>query len=432
VFLNLIKNNGIKIFLRLAGAFVLILVVFMAIQIGNIPSEIYVADGISKTVNFRLPVNVTISGDAVGVVKFNGTTLSEKNQYNLSEPIIIEATQPTEVKLNLLGVIPIKNVKINVTDYLDGKKLVPGGQSIGVTLYTKGALIVGISDIKNSSGQTVNPAREAGLRAGDVIEYINGIEVNDSDHLSKIINESTSEEVTLGIRRGEERFTTVIVPQLDTYDNVYRMGVWVRDSTAGVGTLTFYDQETRGFGGLGHAITDLDTGEELSVRKGEIISSKIIDIVRGEAGTPGELKGEFKTQDRIGSILKNSQFGIYGLADGTISNPLYPDGIPVAKQSEVHEGPAILLSTVDDEGVKGYSCNISNIQPQNAPQQKSFLVTVTDQELLAKTGGIVQGMSGSPVIQDGKLIGAVTHVFVNDPTRGYGIYIEWMLEELYK
>lgn len=430
--MNLIKNSGIKIFLRLAGAFVLILGVFMAIQISNIPNEINVADGISQTVNFRLPVNVTISGDAVGVVKFNGSTLSEQNEYNLSEPIVIEATQPTELKLNLLGVIPIKNVKINVTDYLDEKKLIPGGQSIGVTLYTKGALIVGISDIKNSDGQTVNPARDAGLRAGDVIESINGIEVNDSDHLSQIINEITSEEVTLGIRRGEERFSTVIVPQMDTYDNVYRLGVWVRDSTAGVGTLTFYDQETGGYGGLGHAITDLDTGEELSVRKGEIISSKIIDVVRGEAGTPGELKGEFKTQDSIGTIIKNSQFGIYGITYGTIRNPLYPDGIPVAKQNEVHEGAATLLSTVDDEGVKGYACNISNIQPQSAPAQKSFLVTVTDQELLAKTGGIVQGMSGSPVIQDGKLIGAVTHVFVNDPTRGYGIYIEWMLEELYK
>ena len=430
--MNLIKNSGIKIFFRLVAAFVLMLAVFMAIQISSIPSEINVADGISKTVNFRLPVNVTISGDTVGVVKFNGSTLSEKNDYNLSEPIIIEATQPTELKINLLGVIPIKNVKINVTDYLDEKKLVPGGQSIGVELYTKGALIVGIQDIEKSDGQTVNPARDAGLRAGDVIESINGIEVNDSDHLSQIINETSSGEVTLGIRRGEERFSTVIVPQLDTFDNVYRLGVWVRDSTAGVGTLTFYDQETGGYGGLGHAITDLDTGEKLSVRKGEIISSKIIDVIRGESGTPGELKGKFNRQDGIGSILKNSQFGIYGVTYGEIKNSLYPDGIPVAKQSDVHEGSATLLSTVDDEGVKGYECIISNIEPQSEPAQKSFLVTVTDQELLAKTGGIVQGMSGSPVIQDGRLIGAVTHVFVNDPTRGYGIYIEWMLEELYK
>ncbi|MEI6100486.1 MAG: SpoIVB peptidase, partial [Eubacteriales bacterium] len=214
--------------------------------------------------------------------------------------------------------------------------------------------------------------------------------------------------------------------------NVYRLGVWVRDSTAGVGTLTFYDQETGGYGGLGHAITDLDTGEELSVREGEIISSNIIDVVRGQAGMPGELKGYFNANNGIGSILKNSEFGIYGLCYNKITNPLYPDGIYVAKQSEVHEGPAKLLSTVDDKGVKAYDCTISNVVLQNEPTQKSFLITITDPELLKKTGGIVQGMSGSPVIQDGKLIGAVTHVFVNDPTKGYGIYIEWMLDELYK
>lgn len=427
------KVGGFKVVIRLTGIFLLIVAIFMAIQIAGMPDEIYVSDGIAKTVNFRLPVNVTISGDAVGVVKFNGNTLSQKNQYNLSEPIEIEATQPTQINLKLLGVIPIKNLKINVTDYLDGKKLVPGGLSIGVTLHTKGALIVGISEIVNSNGETVNPAKDAGLKAGDVIESINGVEVNDAEHLTEIINQTTSEEVTLGIRRGDEKFSAVIVPQQDAYDNVYRLGVWVRDDTAGVGTLTFYDQETGGFGGLGHAITDLDTGEELSVREGEIITSTIIDVVRGQAGTPGELKGYFKPgKDSIGSILKNTDFGIYGIAYNSIQNPLYPDGIYVAKQEEVHEGPAVILSTVDDEGIKAYDCVISNVVAQSEPTQKSFLVTITDEELLKKTGGIVQGMSGSPVIQDGKLIGAVTHVFVNDPTKGYGIYIEWMLEELYK
>lgn len=427
------KVSGFNVFIRLTGIFLLIVAVFMAIQIAGMPNEIYVSDGIAKTVNFRLPVNVTISGDAVGVVKFNGNTLSQKNKYNLSEPIEIEATQPTQVNLKILGVIPIKNLKINVTNYLDEKKLVPGGQSIGVTLHTKGALIVGISDIVNGSGETMSPARDAGLRAGDVIESINGVEVNDAEHLTEIINQSTAQEVTLGIRRGDEHFSAVIIPQQDAYDNVYRLGVWVRDSTAGVGTLTFYDQETGGYGGLGHAITDLDTGEELSVREGEIIASQIIDVVRGQAGVPGELKGYFNPgKDSIGSILKNSQFGIYGLAYNRIVNPLYPDGIYVAKQDEVHEGPAVILSTVDDEGIKAYACVISNVVAQSEPTQKSFLVTITDESLLKKTGGIVQGMSGSPVIQDGKLIGAVTHVFVNDPTKGYGIYIEWMLEELYR
>lgn len=416
----------------LFGVFVLIFGLFFAIQIFSIPDEIDLANGISQTFYFRLPMQVTISGDTVGVVRFNGATLSQKNRFDLSAPIQIEATQPTQLRLNLLGFIPVKDLKINVTDYMDGKRLVPGGQSIGVTLHTKGALIVGISEIVNSAGETVNPAKEAGLQAGDVIESINGITVEDADQLSEIVNETTSENVTLGIRRREETFTAVITPAEDAYDNVYRLGVWVRDSTAGVGTLTFYDAQTGGYGGLGHAITDQDTGEELSVRDGEIIASRIIDIVRGDAGTPGELKGFFNTDDGMGSILKNSEYGIYGLCYQKISNPLFPDGIALAKQDEINEGNAQILCTVDDKGIKAYTCTISNIVPQREPAQKSFLITVTDEELLKKTGGIVQGMSGSPIIQKGKMIGAVTHVFVNDPTKGYGIYIEWMLRELYK
>ena len=199
-----------------------------------------------------------------------------------------------------------------------------------------------------------------------------------------------------------------------------------------MGTLTFYDPASKKFAGLGHAITDVDTGKLLTVKDGEIVESEILEVVKGEEGEPGELRGSFGSNDEvIGYIKKNTDYGLYGNAAGELENKLYHNAIPAAKRDEVKVGDATLLCTLDDSGVKEYSCQIVKVTPQNSPAQKSFIVKIDDEELLGITGGIVQGMSGSPVIQDGKLIGAVTHVFVNDPTQGYGIYLDWMLNEMY-
>ena len=205
----------------------------------------------------------------------------------------------------------------------------------------------------------------------------------------------------------------------------------MRDSTLGVGTLTFYDPASGKFAGLGHAITDVDTGKLLTVKDGEIVKSDILEVVKGEEGEPGELRGSFGQNDEvIGTISKNTEYGLYGNTQKQMQNGIY-GALPAAKRDEVKVGEATLLCTLDDSGVKEYSCKIVKVNSQDSPEQKSFVVQIDDERLLETTGGIVQGMSGSPVIQNGKIVGAVTHVFINDPTQGYGIYLDWMLSEMY-
>jgi len=224
--------------------------------------------------------------------------------------------------------------------------------------------------------------------------------------------------------------TAVVTPAQDSLDGQYRLGVWVRDSTAGVGTLSFYDPSDNRYGALGHAITDIDTGTNLTVRDGAVLFSDVVDIVKGQKGVPGELRGSFLRDQRVfGDITSNNDFGVYG--DYTIApeQPLYPNGLPVGTRQSVHLGAATILTTLDSQGVKEYAIEITHINSQDTPSTKSMNIRVTDPVLLEKTGGIVQGMSGSPIIQDGHLIGAVTHVYVNDPTQGYGLFIEWMLNE---
>ena len=229
-------------------------------------------------------------------------------------------------------------------------------------------------------------------------------------------------------RQGEQR-TALLTPHKDEATGAVRLGAWVRDSTAGVGTLSFYDPESGKYAALGHAITDGDTGAVLSVSEGQVLRAEIVAVQKGKKGAPGELKGSFLREGHaIGSIRRNSILGIYGSLAEPAVNPLYPDGLPIGLRSGVHPGPATILSTVDGKGMQEYAVEITRVNPQTAPAPKSMVIRVTDERLLNATGGIVQGMSGSPIIQDGRLIGAVTHVFVNDPTRGYGIFSENMLD----
>ena len=327
--------------------------------------------------------------------------------------------------VRLLGVVPIKQVSVRVEEE---KVLVPGGQAVGVAIRTAGVLVVGASDL---GGGEASPAREAGVRAGDLITAVDGEPVNEAERLSELVNGDAERRLTLN-RAGQE-LSVSVRPRQDARDQAYRLGVWVRDSTAGVGTLTFYDPSTKSFAGLGHAISDVDTGELLTVKEGEIVSSEIIEIVKGEAGEPGELKGSFDVNNEvIGNITKNTDFGIYGTSEKGIENNLYSEALPAAKRDEIQLGDATLLCSLNNEGVKEYKCKIIKLNAQNSPKQKSMEIEITDERLLSQTGGIVQGMSGSPLLQNGKIVGAVTHVFVNDPTKGYGIYVDWMLNELGK
>ena len=213
-------------------------------------------------------------------------------------------------------------------------------------------------------------------------------------------------------------------------DNCYRLGIWVRDKTAGIGTLTFYDDDSKIFGALGHGITDMDTGNLLNVEYGKIMNAKIANIEQGKRGSPGEIRGIFyETENVLGEIVKNSPYGIYGVMTDEFMKFNKAKALPIGFKEEVKEGKAYILTTIDNDKTEKFEIEILKAQPQQFPNQKSMTIKVTDKRLL-QTGGIVQGMSGSPIIQDGKIIGAITHVFVNDPTKGYGIYIEWMLDQI--
>ena len=302
-----------------------------------------------------------------------------------------------------------------------GRVIMPGGAAVGVAISTQGVLVVGMGE---------GAGMQAGLRAGDLLLSVNGIPLSDATVLTDAVTAAEGQPLSLLIdREGRER-TVMVTPRFDQSAGSWRLGLWVRDSTAGVGTLTYYDPQNGAYGALGHAITDTDTGSILPVRQGGLMQAEIVDVRKGQRGTPGELRGSFlREQVRLGNVKKNNVFGIFGALDASWQNPLYPGGLPVGDRDQVHTGAASILSTVSGGEVREYTVEITQVIRQNAPAPKSMILRVTDERLLSATGGIVQGMSGSPILQDGQIVGAVTHVFVSDPTQGYGVYIDWMLEE---
>lgn len=356
---------------------------------------------------------LTLTGDAVSVTSTGDESLAE---------VTGQACGASEMWLSLLG-IPLKKVQVEVSEE---KRLVPGGQALGIAMRTEGVLIVGVGE----AAEGVSPAKAAGLQAGDVILRIGGEAVTTAESLTGLLNKAGEKPVTVAYRRSGENRTCLLTPHRDEATGAVRLGAWVRDSTAGVGTLSFYDPDTGRYAALGHAITDGDTGSVLSVSEGQVLRADIVDVQKGQKGAPGELKGSFLREgEKLGDIRRNSVLGIYGTLDKAAANPLYPDGLPIGLRSGVHTGKATILSSVDGSGVQAYAIEITRVNPQSAPAPKSMVIRVTDERLLAATGGIVQGMSGSPIIQDGRLIGAVTHVFVSDPTQGYGLYVDWMMGE---
>ena len=396
----------------------------------SIPDELRMQAGETIVLNWGLPLVANFTGGDAAVLQYNGETLRDVTGISTDKSLTITASQGenANIELNLFGIIPIKTVAIRV----GGKnELYVGGQSIGVTMYTKGALIVGTIDITQKDGTVRNPAKESGLRPGDVILRVGDTEIKDGDHLRELIQAMQGEQFVLEILRGGEHMQITVKAAKDETDEKYRLGLWVRDFTAGVGTLTFYEPDTKIFASLGHAITDVDTHENLLIKNGEIVRSKILDVQQGTKGVPGELHGKLDDNDGpLGVLLSNTDFGIYGKLYEDMENTLYPNPIPIGSQQEVHPGPATILTTIDDTGVKEYACEIVRATPQSEPSPKGMVIKITDPELLRRTGGIVQGMSGSPILQNGKIIGAVTHVFVNDPTQGYGLYIDWMMKQV--
>ena len=367
----------------------------------------------------RLPDRVYLEpGQALLLPRFGWVEpMGFHGSQNAASTQVVGSYQTT---LSLGGWLPIKNIRTVVTERT---QVTVCGTPFGVKMFSEGALIVGFSDIDSPGGSTVNPAKAAGLRLGDRVIRIGQIRTENNDAVKEALEAARgSAAEVIYVRSGEQRSTT-LTPVWDAAAAQWRAGMWVRDSSAGVGTLTFVDAQAGVFAGLGHPISDSDTGERVALRSGEIVACQIVGCTGGTAGSPGELKGKFLSDHALGRICINGENGVYG----TVSTAIAGQQTELAFAQEVLPGAAEILTTTSGETPRSYRVYIEKVN--DADPHRNMVLRVTDPALLVQTGGIVQGMSGSPILQNGRLVGAVTHVLVNDPTRGYGIFAQTMLEQ---
>lgn len=322
--------------------------------------------------------------------------------------------------LKLLGLINIKPVSVQV---VDRRVLALCGTPFGIKMVTDGVMVVGTGAVTDCNSRAVSPAQTAGIQEGDIILSINGEKISSKKQLTKLVESSAGQPLSLVVRRGEQLTSLHLSPVRSSLDNSYHLGLWVRDSSAGIGTMTFYDPNNGCFAGLGHAICDVDTGQLMPLSQGEIMEASIIGVHAGKSGSPGQLQGAFVANRSIGSLYTNSYNGVYGRL---MNQPVDAQTIPMAQCQEVRQGPVKILTTVSGQNPQLFDACIEKLSLSQDEPTKNMVLRITDPDLLELSGGIVQGMSGSPIIQDGMLVGAVTHVFVNDPTRGYGIFAENM------
>ena len=322
----------------------------------------------------------------------------------------------------LSGLLCASSLLARPAQALDADRLVPVGHTIGIKLFAEGVVVIGLAEVESGSGQAVTPGADCGLRVGDVIEALDGREVESSEQFAAMLQ--CGGLVELDVSRDGQDLTLAAQP-VQGSDGTWRLGAWIRDSMAGIGTVTFYDPENGTFGALGHGITDTDTGLLMPLGDGSVMHASVKAVKQGSPGEPGELKGNFDLTHDLGELRSNTERGVFGEMESCAFTE--GEALPVAKAGDVHAGAATILSNVSGDEVEAYTIEIVRVLDTEGVQ--NLLLQVTDPALIAQTGGIVQGMSGSPILQDGKLVGAVTHVMVNEPTKGYGILIENMLAE---
>lgn len=411
------KTKMKKIFITAFIIILLILYIYVC-SATFIPNEIVLMEG--EKLNFKI---------ARGISLTNSKALEDQvvlTASNINKEKVATSGN-TKMDLNLFGAIKLKQININV---IPKTKVVPLGTAIGMKLYTKGVLVVGMSQINTEDNESTKPYENSGIEQGDMILSVNNKEVSSTNELIDEINESQGKTVKIKYERNNETGETSITPVKSS--NEYKLGLWVRDVAAGVGTLTFYEPSSNTFMALGHGISDIDTEKLVEISTGELITANILSINKGEKGKPGEIRGTIQNGNEIGKIYKNTNFGVYGTV--TNINHLETDltnEIEVASRDEIQTGSATIICQLDNNKSKSYNIEIEKIYKNNNSDNKSMFIRITDKELLEKTGGIIQGMSGSPIIQNGKFIGAVTNVLVNDPTKGYGVFADIMIKELH-
>ncbi len=368
------------------------------------PDKIKIFDGESLEIREGSPYTVDVLAS---------NTVAESNGYN--------------AQVKLFGIIPVKSVEV---DILPGEKIIPGGKTVGIKLFTHGLMCVKTEKITGENGNTLDAKKDCDIKNADMIISVNGVALHTVEQFGEIVSNSDGNTLELGVLRNGKTYKKKITP-IKTKDG-YKLGIWVRDSTAGIGTLTFIDKDSNVYGALGHPITDIDTGALMPVSQGSIAVATITDVKKGKRGEPGELQGIFdQSRADVGVIYTNTEHGIFGELDESYMEDIGNAPLPVASKSQVKTGKAEILANIDDNKVERFEVEIVKIM-KYAQNDKNMVINVKDKRLIEKTGGIVQGMSGSPILQNGRIVGAVTHVFVNDPTRGYGIFIENMLAEAEK
>ena len=368
----------------------------------------------------------------------NNIVLLENEEYNIKKMIgvdmieTIRTSNGEENKKNLEITLFGKSVKNVTVNTIETPEIVPIGKIIGMKLYTNGVLIVGMSQIECEDKQLKSPFKESDIREGDTIVKVNDTEIETIDSLKKVVNASHGDNVLLTLVRDGAIVTSNITP-VKTQENEYKLGLWVKDAATGVGTITYYEKNTGNFAALGHGIMDSDTDRLIDIDSGEIVTSEIKSITKAEMNSPGEIRGTIINQKTIGTVEKNTPFGIYGKLDNLASlNINVQEAIPVALRNEIEIGKAKIICSLDGINVKEYDIRIEKIYENNNYDNKSMLIHVTDQELLEKTGGIIRGLSGSPVVQNGKFVGCVTNVLVANPKIGYAIFGDMMIKEMRK
>lgn len=359
--------------------------------------------------------------------KFPDTIMTVNNEIEFGSYFIIkpdtayskENPKNVSAEIKLLNTIPVKSVFLNKTER---RYVIPGGELIGIRLNTEGVLIVG-TECFYSNGSEVNPAENAGLRAGDIIITVNGREIQSNKELTDIIRENGKKKIEIKAKRDNNTMTVLLQPEISDLTGTYKAGIWVRDCSSGIGTLTYIDKENGTFATLGHGIYDCDTGKLLTSCSGDIMYAALNGITKGKKGRAGEVRGMIG-KIKIGELKNNNDEGVYGILTENVSSS---EEIPVAFSSELKTGKAEIICSVINGEKERFEIEIEKINYNSMNTDKNMIIRITDQKLTDHTGGIIQGMSGSPIIQDGKLVGAVTHVFLNDPLKGYGIFAEKMI-----
>lgn len=410
--------NKLKQFFCIA---ILIVIYVYVCNITLLPNSVIIFEG--EELNLKTVVGLKIKrANDTNMPVIQASNLGESEQSSK-----YETAGTFELNLNLFGTIPVKEIDVNV---IPKTKVVPMGNLIGAKLYTSGVLVVGMSEIQGDDQQKHKPYEGSGIEEGDMIVEMDSKKIANTDELVETVNSSKGKVIQIKYVRNDETITTSIQP-IKSEDNEYKLGLWVRDAAAGVGTLTFYEPSTGKFAALGHGIVDVDTGDIINIANGELVTSNLVAIKKGEKGTPGEIKGSIDSGVTIGNISKNTNFGVFGLVSN--KNNLNLNGAKeyeVALRSEIQTGEAEIICELENGKKEQYKIEISKIYTSNNYDNKSMMIKITDERLLQKTGGIIQGMSGSPIIQNGKFVGAITNVLVSDPTTGYAIFGDLMVKQM--